>query len=54
MIPLPKGPFSCIVADPPWGFRTWIGVAARYRFRPAQPTLEQRLFAVGLARTNDV
>ena len=25
MIPLPKGPFSCIVADPPWGFKTWSG-----------------------------
>lgn len=23
MIPLPTGPFACILADPPWGFRTW-------------------------------
>ena len=32
----------------------WVGVAARYRFRPVKPTLEAKLFAVGLARTNDV
>lgn len=25
MIPLPPGPFGCIVADPPWSFRTWSG-----------------------------
>ena len=25
MIPLPPGPFGCILADPPWSFRTWNG-----------------------------
>jgi N6-adenosine-specific RNA methylase IME4 len=25
MIPLPPGPFACILADPPWGFRTRSG-----------------------------
>lgn len=32
----------------------WVGMAARYRFRPVKPTLQHRLFAIGLARTNDV
>lgn len=32
----------------------WLATAVRYRSRPAPPTLEHRLFAVGLARTNDV
>jgi N6-adenosine-specific RNA methylase IME4 len=25
MTPLPQGPFGCILADPPWGFRTYSG-----------------------------
>ena len=32
----------------------WIGVAVHYRLRQPPVTLEHRLFAVGLARTNDV
>jgi len=34
----------------------WAGVAAHYRLRQRRvnPTLEHKLFAVGLARTNDV
>lgn len=32
----------------------WLLTALRYRVRGAPPTLEHRLFAVGLARTNDV
>ncbi len=32
----------------------WVGMVARYRFRPVKPTLQHRLFAIGLARTNDV
>jgi len=26
--PLPAGPFACILADPPWGFRTYSGTDA--------------------------
>lgn len=25
MTPLPPGPFGCILADPPWSFKTWSG-----------------------------
>lgn len=25
MEPLPSGPFGCILADPPWSFKTWSG-----------------------------
>lgn len=25
MTPLPPGPFGCILADPPWAFKTWSG-----------------------------
>jgi N6-adenosine-specific RNA methylase IME4 len=25
MIPLPPGPFACVLADPPWAFRTYSG-----------------------------
>jgi N6-adenosine-specific RNA methylase IME4 len=26
--PLPQGPFSCVLADPPWAFRQWNGKTA--------------------------
>lgn len=25
MTPLPPGPFGCVLADPPWSFKTWSG-----------------------------
>ncbi|MDI6028321.1 MT-A70 family methyltransferase [Corticibacterium sp. UT-5YL-CI-8] len=25
MNPLPSGPFGCVLADPPWSFKTWSG-----------------------------
>jgi N6-adenosine-specific RNA methylase IME4 len=49
--PLPAGPFGCILADPPWAFKTWSGKHAtphrtandHYTTRPAETLAEIRV-----------
>jgi N6-adenosine-specific RNA methylase IME4 len=50
---LPRGHFSCILADPPWGFQTWSGpekkVASRGTVAPYETMEMNELAALPVA-----